>query len=138
MLHSFIEAKNLRWEFLQQGVFPAPDSMKAVCTKWHQPFCFEEPSLEFLLFHADSCSIHQGLPVDISMELKDVFRCYPDTKEIGHLSVSELWSMSVVSDELRENTLAKKLPEDSLFWRDLRILKSFGMGHRVRIILWTT
>ena len=138
MLHSFIEAKNLRWEFLQHGVFPAPAEMKAVCTKWHQPFCFSEPKLEHLLFHAQPCLMHAGLPVDISLDLKEVYQGYTSVKETGYLTVSELWSMSVDSDEMHTHALSRTLAPDSLFWRDLQILKRFGMGHRVRIVIWTT
>jgi hypothetical protein len=138
MLHSFIEAKNLRWEFLQQGVFPAPLQMKAVCTKWHQPFCFEDSKLEYLLFHADPCYMHKGLPEDLSLDLKEVYHQYSGLKEVGYLSVSELWSMALDTDEFRPDSMAKGLAEGSLFWRDLQILKRFGMGHRIRILVWTT
>lgn len=132
-LHVFIETRNLsRWEFLQHGIFPAPDSFQNIATKWHQPFQFEDPRVDKLFFGDPSILSHRTLPPDLSADLRVIRNHHPIVKDEGYVYVNELLVVRTDKEHLR----IPVPPDTSVFWRDLRILADLGMPHRVRLILW--
>lgn len=132
-LHSFLEVKNTqRWSFLQSGIFPAASTKAIHSTLWHQPFDFEDDQVVDLLFGEHGLLKVRTFPTDMSSDMRLIRSNFHNVLDEGYLPVNEL--LTVYSEHYRF-TLPR---ETSLFWRDLQLIQTLGMPHRVRLICWLT